>query len=324
MAKPLHILMLIDAWDPFIGGAQVHVKALLRHFPHHIKVSLFHALHPHIVIRALWCLYIIPQTLLASRYTPFAIIHAHAFAAGIPAKILSILLGIPVVYTVHGSHLMDMRASGPKAWLEKFLLTRIPYTHQISVTRSFLRYPNVNKNISVISNGVDVARFDKIKTKKSKDFTLLYVGRDHPTKGLHILRAAFAQIKSQYPHLKLRIITGLTGNRLIQAYKQAHAFVLPSLAEGQPLVLLEAWAAKLPVIATATAGVLEIAHPHTAILVDPASVSQLHQAIIRLLRLSPRQRANLALAGHRRARQFTWTKTAALTVSVYEQVSSSR
>lgn len=313
--------MLIDAWDPFIGGAQVHVKALLRHFPHHIKVHLFHAPHPNIIIRAFWCLWVIPRVLLANLHRPFAIIHAHAFAAGIPAKILSVLLGIPIVYTVHGSHLMDMRASSSKAKLERWLLTGIKYTHQISVTRSFLRYPNVNKNISVISNGVDEARFNKTKTKKSKDFTLLYVGRDHPTKGLDILRAAFTAVKKQYPHIKLQIITRLTRNRLIQAYKQAHAFILPSLVEGQPLVLLEAWAAKLPVIATATAGVLEIANSHTAILVDPGSVNQLHQAIIRLLRLSPRQHANLALAGYRRARQFTWTKTAALTVSVYEQVS---
>lgn len=315
--------MLIDAWDPFIGGAQVHIKALLRHFPHHIKVHLFHAPHPSSIIRTLWCLYVIPQVILyAISHKPFAIIHAHAFAAGIPAKILSILFGIPVVYTVHGSHLMDMHASGPKAWLEKFLLTRIHYTHQISVTHSFLNYPNINKNISIINNGVDILVFDKFKVKKNTKFTLLYVGRDHPTKGLDVLRAAFIKAQRDYPQIQLQVVTGnLTGNQLIKAYKQAHAFVLPSLAEGQPLVLLEAWAAKLPVIATATAGVLEIANPHAAILVDPGSVSQLHQAIIRLLRLSPQQRANLALAGHRRARQFTWTKTAALTVSVYEQVS---
>lgn len=318
--------MLIDAWDPFIGGAQVHVKALLRHFPHHIKVHLFHAPHPNIFIRTLWCFWVIPYVLLATRLPraqsrgQFDLIHAHAFAAGLPAKILSLILKIPVVYTVHGSHLMDMRASGPKAKLERWLLTGIKYTHQISVTRSFTHHPNVNKNISVVNNGVDIKAFDEMKVKKNNKFTLLYIGRDHPTKGLDILRTAFAAVLKQYPHLKLQIITGLTRNRLIQAYKQAHAFVLPSLVEGQPLALLEAWAAKLPVIATKTAGVTEIATSHTAILVDPGSVNQLHQAIIRLLRLSPRQRTTLALAGHRRARQFTWTKTAAQTVSVYEQV----
>ena len=81
--------MLIDAWDPFIGGAQIHVKALLKYFPHHIKVHLFHAPHPNIIIRALWCLWVIPQVWF---YQPkFDLIHAHAFVAGIPAKILSLL-----------------------------------------------------------------------------------------------------------------------------------------------------------------------------------------------------------------------------------------
>ncbi len=313
--------MLIDAWDPFIGGAQVHVKALLKYFPHHIKVYLFHAPHPNIFIRALWCLYVIPYVLLATRHQRFDIIHAHAFAAGLPAKILSLLLGIPVIYTVHGSHLMDLRASGLKAWLERFLLTRIHYTHQISVTKAFTEYVNVNKNISVIRNGVDIKLFDRIKPQKSKKFTLLYVGRDHPTKGLNILRAAFIQAQKQYPQLQLRLVTGqLTGQDLIKAYKQAHAFILPSLVEGQPLSLLEAWAAKLPVIATKTAGVTEIATVRNAILIEPGNSHQLVQAIIKLLTLTETQRQQLAQSGYDTAKNFTWATTAALTAVVYEQV----
>ena len=312
--------MLIDAWDPFIGGAQVQIKALLKYLPHHIKISLFHAPHPNIFIRVLWCLYVIPQVLLSGK---FDLIHAHAYAAGIPAKILSLLLGIPVIYTVHGSHLMDAQTVGIKAALERWLLTGIKYTHQISVTKSFLIYPNINKNISVINNGVDISIFNKVKTKKNKHFTLLYVGRDHPTKGLDILHAAFALAKKHDPDIALQIVTNLTGQKLIKVYKQAHAFVLPSLVEGQPLVLLEAWAAKLPVIATKTAGVVDMATPKEAILVDPGNVNQLHQAINKLLGLSPRQRLSLATAGYHKARQFTWDKTARHTATIYEQVTHS-
>lgn len=321
--KPLHVCMLIDAWDPFIGGAQIHVKALLKYFPHHIKVHLFHAPHPNIFTRALWCLFVIPQVILyAIGYKPLALIHAHAFAAGIPAKILSFLLGVPVVYTVHGSHLMDAHVPGLKAWLEKLLLTRISYTRQISVTQTFLQYPNVNKNISVINNGVDIQAFNKVKTKKNKKFTLLYVGRDHPSKGLSILRQAFSVAQSQYPQLKLRLVTGnINYNQVIIEYKRAHAFVLPSLVEGQPLVLLEAWAAQLPVIATKTAGVLELAQPgQNAILVDPGNASQLTQAIIKLYRMNPSQRLKLARSGYRIARKLSWEKTASQTAAVYEQI----
>ncbi|MBU1850034.1 MAG: glycosyltransferase family 4 protein, partial [Nanoarchaeota archaeon] len=41
---------------------------------------------------------------------------------------------------------------------------------------------------------------------------------------------------------------------LIKEYKSSHLFVLPSLYEGQPLTLLEAWAAKLPVVVTNVGG----------------------------------------------------------------------
>lgn len=324
--KPLHVCILIDAWEPFIGGAQVHVKALLKYLPaHNVKITLFHSPHHHIIIRALWCLWVIPQVLLTTRHVPFTLIHAHAFSAGIPAKILSFLLHIPAVFTVHGSHLMDTSQTGLKAWLEKILLTRIPYSHQISVTKSFLNYPNVNKNISVIPNGVDIQAINKVKAKKNKYFTLLYVGRDHPTKGLSILKSAFKQVKARYPKVQLKLITGqLTGTELIKAYKRSHAFVLPSLVEGQPLVLLEAWAAKLPVIATKTAGVSELAtHNRNALLIDPGNQAQLTQAIIKLYKMSPNQRKKLALAGYRLAQKLTWEKTAAQTTAVYAQITHS-
>ena len=218
---------------------------------------------------------------------------------------------------------MDSHATGLTSVLERWLLTSIRYTHQISVTKSFLQYPNVNKNISFINNGVDISVFNKVKIKKNKKITLLYVGRDHPTKGLDVLRAAFTLAKNHYPHIKLQIVTKLTGQKLIRSYKQAHAFVLPSLVEGQPLVLLEAWAAKLPVIATRTAGVIEIATAKEAILIPPGDIKSLHQAILKLLRLSPRQRLNLATNGYSKARGFTWEKTARHTAAIYEQVTHS-
>ena len=85
--------------------------------------------------------------------------------------------------------------------------------------------------------------------------------------------------------------------------------------------LLEAWAAKLPVIATKTAGVLELAqHGKNAILVDPGNESQLTQAIIKLYRMNPSQRFKLARSGYRIARQLSWGKTASQTAALYEQI----
>jgi glycosyltransferase involved in cell wall biosynthesis len=327
--KSLHLCLLIDTWFPFVGGGQIHVKNLIKQLQSHhsVKVSLFHSPHHHIIIRALWNLWVIPQVMLAHQNQSFDLIHAHAFSAGIPAKILASFLNIPVIYTVHGSHLMDANKKGLKARLEKFLLTQIHYNQQISVTKSFLKYPNVNQNIAVINNGVNIREFDKVKVAKHKDFTFLYLGRDHPTKGLPILRRAFAQVKKQYPQVKLRLITGgLSGQKLIKAYKQAHAFVLPSLVEGQPISLLEAWAAQLPVIATKTSGVKEVAqNGHDAILIKPGSISQLAQALVKVFEMKPNQRQKLALTGYQKVKQqFTWSKIAAQTAQVYHRVLSQK
>ena len=325
-AKPkIRVAMLIDAWFPFVGGGQIHVQNLIKTLEknHPVTVYLFHAPHHNIIIRALWCFWVIPQVLIVNLFNgPFAIIHAHAFVPGIPAKIISHILRIPVIYTVHGSHQMDLKSVSLKAVVERWLLTRIKYTSQISVTKSFANYPNTNKVIN-ISNGVDIRAFDQIKVSKHKNFTFLYVGRDHPIKGLSILRRAFAIVKKIHPKIELITITGkITGKALITAYKHAHAFVLPSLAEGQPLVLLEAWAAKLPIIATKTMGVVEIArHKKNALLINPGDSNQLARAMINLYNMSPSLRGALGKAGHRLINsRYTWNHVATKTCTLYRQV----
>jgi len=61
-------------------------------------------------------------------------------------------------------------------------------------------------------------------------------------------------------------------------------FVLPSLTEGSPNVLLEAMAAKVPVVATAVGGVPEIvANEESALLVPANDPAALATAIARLL-----------------------------------------
>lgn len=318
----VRVCVLIDAWFPFVGGGQIHVRELTRALKKHgVESTIFHANNYHIIARALWCIGVIPQVITAHKHQPFQLIHAHAFAAGMPGKILSLLLKIPIVYTVHGSHLMDARKTGLKAQVEKWLLTKIPYTAEISVTKAFTRYPNANRNITTISNGVDIAAFDRVRAKKNANFTVLYVGRDHPTKGIALLRAAFTQIHQQHTDINLQLITDgtITGERLVHEYKKAHVFVLPSLAEGQPLVILEAWAAKLPVIASSLPGVMEVATHKDTLLVKPGDKAELTTAIISLYTMTTLRRQRMGDNGYRKVKQFyTWEKIAARTHHVYQ------
>lgn len=319
---PIRVCMLIDAWYPFVGGGQVHVSNLIKHLKrHHVQVDLFHSPSHNLVTRCLWSFWVIPQVVYSHAKKPYTLIHAHAFLPGIPGKIVSMVLGLPVIFTVHGSHLMDQGKKGFKAYIEKVILTKIRYTHQITVNKSFTKYDNVNKNISVIGNGIDIKEFNKLKTRKNKIFTLLFVGRDHPHKGLKGLKQAFTAIHPKIAPAKLRIISSgkIRGRKLIREYKKAHVFVLPSLAEGQPLTILEAWAAKLPLIATATAGVRELAiDNYDSLIVNLGDQGQLENTLIKIRRFTEAKRLLMGERGYQKVKaQFTWDKITAKTVALY-------
>ena len=59
-------------------------------------------------------------------------------------------------------------------------------------------------------------------------------------------------IKNLHLSKNVKLLGEVKGPQLIKLYKSSHLFILPSIYEGQPLTLLEAWAAKLPVIVTKT------------------------------------------------------------------------
>ncbi len=86
-------------------------------------------------------------------------------------------------------------------------------------------------------------------------------------------------------------------------YAQADVFVLPSFAEGVPVVLMEAMAARCPVIATRIAGIPElIEHTVTGLLVNPGRADFLADAVERIL-VNPRAAERMALAGQEKVRR---------------------
>jgi glycosyltransferase involved in cell wall biosynthesis len=92
---------------------------------------------------------------------------------------------------------------------------------------------------------------------------------------------------------------------LLDLYRRADAFVHVSLSEGMPMVLIEALAAGIPVVATDVGGVrAAMADGATALLVPPADAEGLVQAIIRLSD-DAELRRGLAVRGLERARQMT-------------------
>lgn len=112
-------------------------------------------------------------------------------------------------------------------------------------------------------------------------------------------------------------------NRIERCYAAADAFVFPSFYDTFGMVVSEAMATGLPVIASKAAGVSEvIEHGVSGIVLDEAwDVPALASSLERL-KSDASMRDSMGRAGRRVIENFTWDKTAAETMTVYERVVS--
>jgi glycosyltransferase involved in cell wall biosynthesis len=172
------------------------------------------------------------------------------------------------------------------------------------------------KNIKVVQNAIDTARMNVSVTQRNAkreemgfsedDFLIATSGRLSPEKAHVNLIKAFDRIKSLFPKTQLLIIgDGMLFDELkIIAASQATSsinflgfrrdmdqimsaidlFVLPSLTEGLPNVVLEAFAARKTVVATSVGGVPEIVEDGVnGFLCEPGDIESLADAIIKAL-----------------------------------------
>ena len=114
------------------------------------------------------------------------------------------------------------------------------------------------------------------------------------------------------------LLTGrLDLTQLDAVYREASAFVYPSVYEGFGLPVLEAMARGVPTIASTAASLPEVTGD--AVLgVDPGSVREIAAAIEQVLS-DPALAERLGMLGRSRSERFSWDETARLTLQVYER-----
>jgi alpha-1,3-rhamnosyl/mannosyltransferase len=114
------------------------------------------------------------------------------------------------------------------------------------------------------------------------------------------------------------IFTGSVSNSCLRRlYSNADAFIMPSLAEGFGLPVLEAFHAGAPVLCSRTTSLPEVAG-EAALYFDPYRPADIARAVVEFYR-QPALRTALIEAGRKRLSLFSWKKSAAETVELYKK-----
>ncbi|HXH22548.1 MAG TPA: glycosyltransferase family 4 protein [Dehalococcoidia bacterium] len=224
---------------------------------------------------------------------------------------------------------------------------------KIAVSAAAMRLvqPHFPGYYNLIPNGVDVERFsaayEPLPGLDDGKVNILFVGRLEKRKGLRYLLRAFADLKPRLPDTRL-VVVGAYDERQRRGYERwvresglrdvvfagyasledlpryhasSHIFCAPNTGnESQGIVLLEAMAAGLPVVASNIEGFAAVLTDGVeGLLVRPKASDALASALYALAR-DPELRAAMGERGRARAQHFSWERISRRVLSYYERL----
>lgn len=288
------------------------------------------------------------------RQERFELLHAHTPRTALVTSLLAIRARLPWIYHVHSPTARDSTRgmlNRINQLLERLAITSC--THVITVSRS-LRREMLSRGVrparlSVVPNGVPaITPIDAAQRMGQAQWRIGLIALMRPRKGVEVALQAFKQLKRQGAPLKLELIggfetphyqqqtlqmiktlglddcvcwSGFTSD-IASAIRRLDALLLPSLfGEGMPMVVLEALAAGVPVVATRVEGTPEVIRDGIeGFLADPGDAESLQTKLLQLIADRREWCTMSARALQRHRENFSDSLMAARVAAVYRRV----
>jgi glycosyltransferase involved in cell wall biosynthesis len=248
------------------------------------------------------------------------------------------LFGRKVVIHLHGGYFKTFFTKS--SWLRKKYIKFVFKYVDRGIVLGYCLKPLLEDvlpydKIDVVYNGVDAEPFDKIESNEEKNgkFRILFAGLLEESKGYFDLIKAVPLLKKHYQEIEVllagrwqangfkekvqsyvrennletqvKFLGVVTGEEKIKLFKSSNVFVLPTYyhLEGQPVVILEAMAAGLPVITTDCGSIKEmIYHRENGFIISPSSPHQIAEKIGLLIE-NKNLRQRMGEKSHRRVKE---------------------
>lgn len=239
------------------------------------------------------------------------IVHAHMYFVALAAVVLGRLLRTPVIVSEHAECFAGRM---PRAALfETRLALKLAdlVVPDSASLRAHMESHGVRARFQVIHNPVDTAVFHPAPVRQDPSAAtrrLLFIGRLTPVKGIPTLLNALALLRRRRTDVALDIVGvgdsrdeyealaaalgleravvfhgGVPKESLVGLMQAAHAFVLSSVTENCPCVLIEALACGLPIVTTDVGGVREVVQKDMGLFVPPSDPEALADGLDQML-----------------------------------------
>ena len=259
-------------------------------------------------------------------------------------------------YVVHPHGMLEAWALGNARWKKRIAAALYENQHlrEAACLRALseaearsIRAYGLQNPICVIPNGVDMPELSEsdATNPSGQQKILLYLGRLHPKKNLaNLIRAWNETFSSKSSDSWVLAIAGwdeggyenelkqfATGSSIIfrgpqfgveksECYRTCDAFILPSLSEGLPMAVLEAWSYAKPVLMTPECNLTEGYSAEAALRIG-SSAKEIAAGLRQLAEMSDRDRAAMGTRGRTLvATKFSWPRIGEQMRAVFDWV----